>query len=173
MLSKCSNGGHIEWIVHFYATHTVCTRHTIIHIKLVIYPSHPFFLTSFVLNNTVCFKYRFQESFLRTCCRWSHGRRSKKALSYQLLSGFLAKGLFPELHASRRPRWSRGNVLASRSKVRGFKSGWGPWIFSGRKNPEHKSSGRDFKLEVPRSRVWDFRLVKEPQAWKNRPLRKI
>ena len=23
------------------------------------------------------------------------------------------------------------------------------------------------------SRVWDFRLVKEPQAWKNRPLRKI
>jgi hypothetical protein len=23
------------------------------------------------------------------------------------------------------------------------------WFFSGRKNPEHKSSGRDFKLGVP------------------------
>ena len=29
----------------------------------------------------------------------------------------------------RRPRWSRGNVLASRSKIRGFKPGWGRWIF--------------------------------------------
>ena len=36
-----------------------------------------------------------------------------------------------------RPRWSRGNVLASRSSR-------GRSIFSGRKNPEHKSSGRDF-----------------------------
>ena len=35
-----------------------------------------------------------------------------------------------------RPRWSRGNVLASRSKVRGFKPSWGRWTFSGRKNPE-------------------------------------
>ena len=57
-----------------------------------------------------------------------------------------------------RPRWSRGNVLASRSKFRGFKHGWGRWVISGRKNPEYKSSGRDFKLEA---RVWDFRLVKE------------
>ena len=48
-----------------------------------------------------------------------------------------------------RSRWSRGNVLSSRSKVRGFKSDWGRWIFPGRKNPEHKSSGRDFKLGVP------------------------
>ena len=47
-----------------------------------------------------------------------------------------------------RPRWSRGNVLASRSKVRGFKSGWGRWIFSGRKIPEHNFSGKDFKLGV-------------------------
>ena len=39
-----------------------------------------------------------------------------------------------------RPRWSRGNVLASRSKVSRFKPHWGRWIFSGRKNPEHKSS---------------------------------
>ena len=28
-----------------------------------------------------------------------------------------------------RPRWSRGNVLALRSKVRGFIPGWGRWIF--------------------------------------------
>ena len=28
-----------------------------------------------------------------------------------------------------RPRWSRGNVLASRSKVRGFKPSRGRWIF--------------------------------------------
>ena len=69
-----------------------------------------------------------------------------------------------------RPRWSRGNVLASRSKVRWFKSGWGRWIFSGRKNPEHKSSGGTLSWG---SRVWDFRLVKEPQTWKNRPLSKI
>ena len=43
-------------------------------------------------------------------------------------------------------------IMCSRSKVRGFKSGRGRWIFSGRKNPEHKSSGRDFKLGVPRLR---------------------
>ena len=39
-----------------------------------------------------------------------------------------------------RPQRSRGNVLAWRSKVRGSKD------FSGRKNPEHKYSGKDFKL---------------------------
>ena len=119
-----------------------------------------------------------------------------------------------------RPRWSWGNVLASRSKVCGFKPGWGLWIFSRCKNCEHKPSGRDFKLGVPNlifqarfhddlsifqkkkkkylpwlnpepsyfkgnkyhppggtlscgSRVRDFRLVKEPQAWKNRSLSKI
>ena len=44
---------------------------------------------------------------------------------------------------------ARCNVLISRSKVRRFKSGWGQWIFSGRKNAEHKFSGRDFKLGVP------------------------
>ena len=48
-----------------------------------------------------------------------------------------------------RPRWSRGNVLASRSMVRWFKPDWGRWIFSGRKNPEHKSSRRDVKLLAP------------------------
>ena len=42
-----------------------------------------------------------------------------------------------------RPGWSRGNVLASKSKVQiRLRS----MDFSGRKNPEHKSSGRDFKL---------------------------
>ena len=60
-----------------------------------------------------------------------------------------------------RPRWSRGYVLASRSKVHGFKSGWGRWIFF---------SGRDFMLGA---RVWDFRLVKELQAWKIRLLSNI
>ena len=44
---------------------------------------------------------------------------------------------------------SRGNVLTSGSKVCRFKSDWGWLIFSGRKNPEHKSSRRDFKLGVP------------------------
>ena len=39
--------------------------------------------------------------------------------------------------------------LASRSEVLGFSPGRGVWIFSGRKNPKHKSSGRDFKLGVP------------------------
>ena len=48
-----------------------------------------------------------------------------------------------------RPWWSRGNVLASRSKIRGSKPDFGRWIFSGRKNSEHKSSGRNFKLGVP------------------------
>ena len=69
-----------------------------------------------------------------------------------------------------RPRWSRGNVIASRSEVRGFKPDWGRSIFSGRKNPEHKSSRRDLSWG---SWVWDFRLVKEPQAWINRSLSKI
>ena len=41
-----------------------------------------------------------------------------------------------------------GVVLASRSEVCGFKSGWSRCIFSGRKNPEHKSSGRNLKLGV-------------------------
>ena len=52
-----------------------------------------------------------------------------------------------------RPRWSWGNVLASRSKVCGFKPGWGLWIFSRCKNCEHKSSGRDFKLGGPESEI--------------------
>ena len=47
------------------------------------------------------------------------------------------------------PRWSQGNVLASRSKVRVFKPDWGWWIFSGRKNPEHKSSGRELWVPSP------------------------
>ena len=61
-----------------------------------------------------------------------------------------------------RPRWSRGNVLASRSKVPGFKYVWGRWIFSGRKNPKHKSSGKDFKLGVPSLRFQ--KLMPEKRA---------
>ena len=45
-----------------------------------------------------------------------------------------------------RPRWSRGNVLASGSKLRGFKPDWNRWIFSGRKNSEHKSSRRESEI---------------------------
>ena len=48
--------------------------------------------------------------------------------------GRQAKGIWS------RPGCSRRNVLASRSRVRVFKPGWGRWIFSGRKNREHKSS---------------------------------
>ena len=39
--------------------------------------------------------------------------------------------------------------LSSRSKVSGFKPGRGLWIFSGHKNPEYKSSGKDFNQRVP------------------------
>jgi hypothetical protein len=35
----------------------------------------------------------------------------------------------------RRPHWSRGSVLATGPKVRGFKLGRGRWIFKGDKNP--------------------------------------
>ena len=51
-----------------------------------------------------------------------------------------------------RPRWSPGNVLASRSEVRGLKPDRCQWIFSRSKTPEHKSSRRDFKLGVPNLR---------------------
>ena len=43
-------------------------------------------------------------------------------------------------------------LSASRSEIREFKPSWSRWIFSGRKNPEYKSSGRDFKPWVPRLR---------------------
>ena len=58
------------------------------------------------------------------------------------------------------PRWSRGTVLVSRSKVWGYKSGWGRWIFSGRKNPELKSFGRDFKMRVPSLRFQNLKPEK-------------
>ena len=56
---------------------------------------------------------------------------------------------------SGRPRWSRGNVLASRSKVLGFKSGWGRLIFSGR-NSEHNHKG--FRKTLP-SLEWPVYVV--------------
>jgi hypothetical protein len=43
----------------------------------------------------------------------------------------------------------RGNVLASRFKVRGWNPAEVDGFFSVRKNPEHKSSGRDLKPGVP------------------------
>ena len=69
-----------------------------------------------------------------------------------------------------RHRWSRGNVIASRSKVRGFKPGWGRWIFQDVKLLNTSPHGETLSWE---SRVWDFRLVKESQDWKNRRLSKI
>ena len=67
-------------------------------------------------------------------------------------------------------RWSRGNVLASRSKVRGFKPDWGRWILSGRTNPEHKSSGRDFNFNTHKT-SWTCCINKErPTRQKQQPL---
>ena len=62
------------------------------------------------------------------------------------------------------PWRSCGNMLASRSKVRRFKPGWGRWIFQ---------NVKILSTSPPGSRVWHFRLVKGSQAWKNRPLSKI
>ena len=82
---------------------------------------------------------------------------------------------FFEVHSniilpSCRPRWSQGNVIASRSKVRGFISGWSRWIFQDLKILSTSSPGETLSWGC---RVRDFRLVKEPQAWKNRPVSKI
>ena len=57
-----------------------------------------------------------------------------------------------------RPWWSRGIMLASRPKARGFKPGCGRRMFTGCGSPEHKSSGRTLSRE---SRVWAFKLVNE------------
>ena len=59
--------------------------------------------------------------------------------------------------------WSQGTVLASRSKVRRFKPGWGRWIFQDIKILSTSLLGGNLSWG---SWVWDFRLVKEPQAWK-------
>ena len=64
----------------------------------------------------------------------------------------------------------QGNVLSLRPNFRGFKLNWGQYIFSGRKIPYHKSSGRDFKLWVPSGKI--FWLVKVLEACKDRPLAK-
>ena len=91
-------------------------------------------------------------SLLRRQHRTEHGRDNRKTgHTYRIII----------VHC--RPRWSRGNVLNSRSEIREFKPGWGRWLFSGRKNPEQKSSEREFKLGVPSLK---FRLVKGPQALK-------
>ena len=59
-----------------------------------------------------------------------------------------------------RPLWSRGNVLASRSKVAGSNPAEVDGFFSRRKNPEHKSSGRDFKSWVPSLRFENLKPEK-------------
>ena len=56
----------------------------------------------------------------------------------------LSTGVSVNAKQQLQPRWSWGNVLASICKVHAFKPDWGRSIFSGRKTPEHKSSGRDF-----------------------------
>ena len=65
---------------------------------------------------------------------------------------------------------SRGNVLASRSKVRRLKPGWGDRFFQ---DVKILSTSPPWGTLSRGSQVWDFRLVKEPQAWKIRPLNKI
>ena len=67
------------------------------------------------------------------------------------------------IHIIRRPQWSRGNVLASISQVHGFKPGWGRWIFQDVKILSTSPPGGTLSW---RSRVWDFRLIKESQPEK-------
>ena len=90
----------------------------------------------------------FRENSLLTrkeCCfRATHSRSRPKSPRGTLEVLF---SVFEILMSARVGLGGLGvNVLASRSKVRGFKSGRDQWIFSGRKNLKHKSSGRDFKL---------------------------
>ena len=44
------------------------------------------------------------------------------------------------------PRWSRSNVSPLDPRFAASNPAEADEFFSGRKNPEHKSSGRDFKL---------------------------
>ena len=121
--------------------------------------SFPSFLPTFSLT---CFSLSsFFHSFLSPSFLRDVLRDSTKATSFEAMTGCTAFIRRPPSwgfrvfsqpwgkHQESWPRWSRGNVLASRSKIRGFKLDWERWIFSGRKNREHKSSGRNFKLRVP------------------------
>jgi hypothetical protein len=47
-----------------------------------------------------------------------------------------------------RPRWSSDSVLATGPKVRGFKPGWGRWIFKGDKIHSTTSFGGEVKPSV-------------------------
>ena len=58
--------------------------------------------------------------------------------------------------------WSQSNVFALRSKVYGYKLGWGRWIFQDVKILSISPPGGTWSC---RSQVWDFRLIKKPQAW--------
>ena len=55
-------------------------------------------------------------------------------------------------------------------EYRSKKSGWGRWIFQDVKILSTSPPGETLSWG---SRVWDFRLVKEPQAWKSMPLSTI
>ena len=54
------------------------------------------------------------------------GQGPTDGISYEYKTEFLCKA-----NMGSRPPLHRGNVLASRFRVRGFKPGWGRWIFSG------------------------------------------
>ena len=101
---------------------------------------------------------------------WKCGCSTTNFLSTRMHLRYLIQGFSFAYLLFRFVWWSRGNMLASRSKVRGFKPGWGRWIFSGYKNLEHKSSGRNLSWG---SRFWYFRFDKESQAWKNGFMRTI
>ena len=87
--------------------------------------------------------------------------RSFLKLSSHLRLG-LPEGLFPKGYKLTDPRWSWGNVLASRS--------WSRWISQDVQILIRSPLGGTLSWGY---RVWDFRLVKEPQAWKKRPPSKI
>ena len=93
--------------------------------------------------------------------RWTI--QSMKFLIVSLLLDIIYCNVYSEFAGIRRPWWSWGKVLVSRSMVRSFKPGYARWIFLGPKSPEHHSFGSDIKR---RSRVWYLKVVKGPQAWK-------
>ena len=83
-----------------------------------------------------------------------------------------AKCIWQGTKEKSRARWSQGNVLAKRSKVRVFKPGWSRWIFSGHNNPEDKSSkcclpSNDAvhrRENIYRACVWSFKVASCKEA---------
>ena len=115
------------------------------------------------------FRCEIPAAYSATClalqpCLHNHSLLSVSILCYSC-PDFRSK---PTYILQSRPRWSRGNVLASR--------------FAGSNPAEIDGFFQDVKILSTRPpggilswgfRVWDFRLFKEPHAWKNRPLSKI